>query len=140
MLIVPDDSRTAFICVVSCFLFEFFRIFAGLMSTIVASAFLCLISLLSAYLFGRPSQKLYILQNQKFEASKELSQIKSVQLEFVKHSKLTRQVIKFEKEIEALQLTHGPRFKRVKNTFRIVRVRMHLFCEITSVFFFEILF
>ena len=50
------------------------------------------------------------------------NQIKSVQLEFVKHSLLTRKLIKFDKEIEKLQFNHGPVAARVKKIMRISRV------------------
>lgn len=51
-----------------------------------------------------------------------IHQIKSVQLEFVKHSLLTRKLIKFDKEIEKLQFNHGPVAARVRKWMRILRV------------------
>lgn len=56
------------------------------------------------------------------DAKAEVSAIKSVQLELVKHSLATRKVIKIEKEIEAIKESFIPASKNMKNSFRIVRV------------------
>lgn len=53
----------------------------------------------------------------------ELAKIKSVQLEFVKHSLLSRKVISIEKKIENIQVLYSPRLLRVKKIFRVLRVR-----------------
>lgn len=59
----------------------------------------------------------------KYVAQIELAKIKSVQLEFVKHSLLSRKVISIEKKIENIQVLYAPRLLRVKKIFRILRVR-----------------
>ena len=59
----------------------------------------------------------------KYVAQMELAKIKSVQLEFVKHSLLSRKVISIEKKIENIQVLYSPRLLRVKKIFRILRVR-----------------
>jgi hypothetical protein len=59
---------------------------------------------------------------EKLQAQKEVAQIKSVQLELVKHSLLTRKVIKLEKEIEKLQQSVQPTSLKVKYYSRIIRV------------------
>lgn len=81
-----------------------------------------ILSLISAYQFGKPPDKLRQLLEQKAETNLELADIKSVNLEFVKHSKLSRKVIKIEKEIETIQLTSAPRIKKVKYVSRVFRV------------------
>jgi hypothetical protein len=62
------------------------------------------------------------LNNEKIDVTLQLSDIKSVQLEFVKHSLLSRKKIKLEKEIENLQLEQAPKVRRVKRFGRIVKV------------------
>ena len=57
------------------------------------------------------------------ETKIELSRIKSVQLELVKHSKLSRALIKYEKDLEAIQSQYAPKALQVKKIFRIIRVR-----------------
>jgi hypothetical protein len=55
----------------------------------------------------------------------EIASIKSVNLDFVKHSLLTRKVIKIEKKIETFQSQHAPKVTKVKNFFRVFRVSYH---------------
>ena len=71
---------------------------------------------------ARPSKEIEVLQNQKIEAAQELALIKSVQLELVRHSLLTRKVIKIDKQIETIQSKHAPKQRSVKNVLRIIRV------------------
>ena len=56
------------------------------------------------------------------ETALEVASIKSVNLEFVRHSLLTRKVIKIEKRIEVIQSEYAPKAIKVKNFFRICRV------------------
>lgn len=56
------------------------------------------------------------------EASIELAGIKSIHVEFVRHSLLSRKIIKIEKRIETIQAEYKPKALRVKNVFRILRV------------------
>lgn len=75
-----------------------------------------------AYFLARPSDEVNKLESDKYDAMAEVAKIKSVQLEFVKHSLLTRKVISIEKKIETLQAQYFPRLLRVRKIFRIVRV------------------
>ena len=56
--------------------------------------------------------------------SKEIAKIKSIQLEFVKHSLLTRKNIKIEKEVEVLKEEQLPKSHRVKYVLQGIRVRL----------------
>ena len=56
------------------------------------------------------------------ETALEVASIKSVNLEFVRHSLLTRKAIKIEKRIETIQFEHAPKAIKIKNFFRICRV------------------
>ena len=62
------------------------------------------------------------LETDKYIAQSELAKIKSVQLEFVKHSLLSRKVISIEKKIENIQALYSPRLLSVRKIFRIIRV------------------
>ena len=53
----------------------------------------------------QPSNKMIDLCKRKIDATKELANIKSIQLELVKHSRLSRNVIKFDKDIASLKGT-----------------------------------
>jgi hypothetical protein len=76
----------------------------------------------SAYLIARPSPQMAKLDIDKREAQVEVAKIKSVQLEFVKHSLLQRKVISIEKKMELLQLQYNPRLQAVRKVFRVLRV------------------
>lgn len=71
---------------------------------------------------ARPSSEANVLEVKKLETQIELSKIKSMQQEFVKHAKLSRSIIKFEKEIETIQAQYAPKALRVKKAMRIIRV------------------
>jgi hypothetical protein len=76
----------------------------------------------SAYILAKPSSEANVLEVKKMETQIELSRIKSMQQEFVKHAKLSRLVIKYEKELETIQAQYAPKALRVKKTMRIIRV------------------
>jgi hypothetical protein len=86
-----------------------------------------LLWIFSAYLLGGPSSKIFELEDQKAAAQIELASIKSVQLELVRHSKLERQVIKLDKEIETLKASQAPKGQKIRSTLRTVRVSVILF-------------
>lgn len=48
----------------------------------------------------------------------------SVNQELVKHSLLTRKIIKTDKDIETIQSEYAPKATKVKNFFRICRVSL----------------
>ena len=52
---------------------------------------------------ARPSKKYYDLLDEKDRTEFELKQIKSLQVEFVKHSLLSRRIIKLDKDIEVIR-------------------------------------
>ena len=56
------------------------------------------------------------------EAKVELDTIKSVHVELVRHSLLTRKIIKIDKKMETIQMEYAPKAQRVKKFFRMFRV------------------
>jgi hypothetical protein len=54
-------------------------------------------------LLSNPSGSMHVALTEKNVVSKELSEIKSVQLELVKHSLLSRKLIKIDKQIAILR-------------------------------------
>lgn len=104
MLVIPVDIE----CLVQC--------------ALIAVSFEVL-RMAIAFILARPSGEVNKLELEKYEAVAEVAKIRSVQLEFVKHSKLTRKVISIEKQIETLQAQYFPRLLRVRKVFRIARVR-----------------
>ena len=73
-------------------------------------------------MLDRPSNEhIKTLEGNLLVAQTELTKIKSVQLELVKHSLLKRKIIKIGKQLEAIQFREGP--KKVKSVFRVLRVR-----------------
>mmetsp|Transcript_11847 Transcript_11847/g.11496 ORF Transcript_11847/g.11496 Transcript_11847/m.11496 type:complete len:172 (+) Transcript_11847:138-653(+) len=109
MFLLPLDFSTAFICLGISFLFEFIRIFI-------------------AFFLSKPSDELRQLKIQKGETALEVVSIKSVNLEFVRHSLLTRKVIKIEKRIETIEMDHAPKVLAIKKNFRIFRVIFYIAC------------
>lgn len=77
---------------------------------------------MSAFFLAQPSAEAKKLELEKYEAQAELSTIKSVQLEFVRHSLLTRKVIKAEKQLELIQSQYLPKVQKVRRYLRIIRV------------------
>lgn len=59
--------------------------------------------------------------------------IKSVNLEFVRHSLLTRKVIKIEKRIETIESDHAPKVLKIKKNFRISRVCSDILIKMTEI-------
>ena len=53
--------------------------------------------------------------------TKQIATVKSIQLEFVKHSKLSRQNIKIEKEVEAIKEEQAPKSKLIKTVLQVTR-------------------
>lgn len=83
-----------------------------------------------AYILARPSSEANNLEVKILETKIELSRIKSVQLELVKHSKLSRSLIKYEKELETIQAQYAPKALQVKKIFRIIRVGVLFLCQL----------
>lgn len=105
MILIPVNTEELAKCLVIAVGFEVLRI-------------------IIAFLLARPSSKANVLEVNILETQTELRKIKSVQLEFVKNSKLERQLIKYEKELELIQITYAPKALRVKKIARITRVRL----------------
>ena len=103
MVILPVDVNLAFYIIALCASVELLRIFF-------------------AIVFTRPDPNIKLCRDEKKIATDELAEIKSVQLELVKHSLLTRKVIKLDKQIEKLQSEFSPKIKKVKSIGRIARV------------------
>jgi len=51
-----------------------------------------------------------------------LCKVKSIQVEFVKHSKLSRKALKIEKDIEKMKESKVPQIARVKNMLGYVKI------------------
>lgn len=103
MIVIPVDIEALVQCAILAVIFEALRM--GI-----------------AFFLARPSNEILKLESDKFDAQAEVAKIKSVQLEFVKHSLLTRKVISIEKKIEGLQALYYPRLLFVRKVCRIVRV------------------
>jgi len=101
-LAVPLASRWALYCMGFTFVFEVFRI-------------------LIAYIVSKPSDKIRENMVKKAEYQVELSTITAIQVDFVRHSKLTRNIIKLDKEIEQLQGEYAPRVSKTKSVARFIR-------------------
>jgi hypothetical protein len=74
---------------------------------------------------ARPSEESRKLEAEKLDTQLELAKIKSVQLEFVKHSLLARKIIKIEKQLEIIQGQYVPKSTRTKKYLRIARVSIY---------------
>jgi len=85
-----------------------------------------MIRILIASVLNKPSSEQALLQRQREDANAELASIKSVQLELVRHSKLTRKIIKMDKQIEDLQAGNAPKFQRARRVGRISKVLAEL--------------
>jgi hypothetical protein len=81
-----------------------------------------LLRIFFAYILCKPPNQIAKLQAEKFELQQELATIKSVNLEFVRHSLLSRKVIKIEKSIEGVKESQAPKIMRVKGFFRVLRM------------------
>lgn len=103
MIVIPVDIELFVQCAVAALVFETLR-------------------MLIAFGLARPSSEVTKLELERQDAVLEVGQIKSVQLEFVKHAKLSRKVIAIEKKIETLQAQYFPRLLKVRKVFRILRV------------------
>jgi hypothetical protein len=101
-IILPANQMFALQTTALIMLFEFCRIVFGY--------FLC-----------KPPKELAKLEAERYEIQQELATIKSVNLEFVRHSLLSRKVIKIEKSIDDLKAAEAPRLSRAKGFFRILR-------------------
>ncbi len=103
MLLYPHDVKLLGFCVVIPALFEVVRIIIG-------------------YFVAAPPARVKELEQQKVEAKFNLASIKSVQVELVRHSKLQREIIKIEKELETLQANQQPLADKLKKIMHIARV------------------
>ena len=87
--------------------------------------------IISAFLLARPSSEANRIASEKLAAQVELRTIKSIQVELVRHSKLTRKVIKCDKELETIQATYAPKAQKVRSIFRTLRVSTLLILLLT---------
>jgi hypothetical protein len=71
-----------------------------------------------------PPTELVTANNDLVATKLELCTVKSVQLELVKHSKLTRKMIKLEKQIETIKESQLPKVNRWNYILRVSRVRI----------------
>lgn len=108
MLLYPHDIKLIGMCVVIPTIFEVLR-------------------LIIAYFVAAPPKKVKELEQQRMEAKIKIASIKSVQVELVRHSKLQREVIKIDKELETLQANQQPKFDKLKKIMHIARVSLIVF-------------
>lgn len=111
LLIYPQDIQLLLKTIFIPFLLEFFRIMIG-------------------YFFGGQSSQYTKLEDEKLKIQLELSTIKSIQLELVRHSKLERKLIKLDKELETLKASQGPKEKKIKSMANILRAIVYLIAAI----------
>ena len=89
-----------------------------------------------AFALAKPSSEIKKLLEEKALANLEIADIKSIQLELVKHSLLTRKVIKIEKRVEKLQEETKSRFKRVKSISRASTVCFYIYTQFIDCFYY----
>lgn len=81
-----------------------------------------LLRILIAYILAADPSELKQAREEKLALQSELATIKSVQLEFVRHSLLSRKVIKLEKQIDEIAVRQGPLRIRVQRALQILRL------------------
>ena len=110
------------------FLIEFSRILLGFFFFFFL--FLSFIVCLGSYFTN--TSEFEEFRNEKMKVLKELSLIKSIQIEFVKHSLLSRRIIKIDKEIIHLKDKQRKQLATLKQFFIIIRVRPFLVIDFHS--------
>lgn len=88
----------------------------------------------------QPPSELKTIANQITETKQDLCKIKSIQLELVKHSKLTRRLIKLEKQTESIKEEQAPRVAKWQYIMTVARVIIYamggiLACQFQAVVF-----
>lgn len=126
LIIYPQDLTLFLRIILIPFLFEFFRIVIGSLYLFTSLLFLPIPSASLGYFFVGQSSKVNQLEKEKLEIQFELAQIKSIQLELVRHSKLERKMIKIDKEIEGLKANQIPKEKKFKSSVNIARGVIYL--------------
>jgi hypothetical protein len=106
MLLYPHDIKLLGLCFIIPTIFEVLR-------------------LVVAAIVVAPPRKIKELEQEKFEAKFELASIKSVQVEFIRHSKLQREIIRIDRELEILKANQQPKADKLKYIMHIVRVSFH---------------
>ena len=136
MFILPLSQAGALVCVSISFIYEVIRIFAAYTLSRPSDELrvLKIQKVLRRHWFIElsVSRDLFFFKlifiivlcriTNQVETALEVASIKSVNLEFVRHSLLTRKAIKIEKRIETIQFEHAPKAIKIKNFFRICRV------------------
>lgn len=110
-----ESSDTVYLLFYISFLVELSRILLGL------SPFSLLYAPLGSYI-SQPSDELQETLQERINIHQELSNIKSVQLQLVQHSKLTRKDIVLEKKIAKLRENQSNGLTRLKHVFIFIRV------------------
>ena len=85
-----------------------------------------LLRILVAYLLAADPSELRSAREERLALQAELATIKSVQLEFVRHSLLSRKVIKLEKQIDEISERQGPLRTRVQRTLQLLRLCLYV--------------
>ena len=129
LIIYPQDFLLFLKITLVPVVFEVFRIIFGNFCHVRFQ--LVLDDYVVGYLFVGQSSQLTKYEKEKVKTQLELAQIKSIQLELVRHSKLERNLIKIDKEIEKLKASQVPKEKKMKSYFQIGRVSPFLviLCE-----------
>ena len=82
-----------------------------------------------------PPKELLTCTQELTIARKDLCTVKSIQLEFVKHSKLSRRTIKLEKQIEDIKEAQKPKILKIKNalnTFKVIYIFIYFIFKHTN--------
>lgn len=107
MIVIPLDASLFALCVLLCLGFELFRI-------------------LLAFFLAADSSELKTTIAEKASVQAELALIKSIQLEFVQHSLLTRKLIKYDKKLEEIQEKQLPLRSKTRTALRVLRQCVYL--------------
>ena len=97
-----------------------------LMTAVIVPVFVEFLKNFLAYLFGRASDKYLKLKKDLFVKNEEKKGIKSMQQEFVRHSKLERDIIAIEKQIDAITANEGPKSEKINFILRTFRCLIYI--------------
>lgn len=124
-----ENGSTGYLLFYISFLVEFSRLLLG-------PLYFFLFSLLFAgSYFSHPSDELHEILQERTKLHIELSNIKSIQLQFVQHSKLSRQIISLDKKITKHRENQSHSLTKLKHAFLLIRVNILYFSSYLSSFF-----
>lgn len=93
---------------------------------LLASFLVETVRIIIGFVLAAEPSKVRALRMSKQEVESELATIKSIQVEFVRHSQLTRKVIKLDKEMEGINDGLPSKRRRVKSVLRVLRLALYV--------------